>query len=251
MNNRHKKSSSAYLMVGVLAWLTTSASLWAADGPPEIGASSIRAEGPTLLYGDNLAGEVMQWTYSEPARPPRAQADEFTRDEELFREIRASLERVLAGKAQPLPAPDEKARWQKLESRDRYTCVANVGHGAHPRVIYLKNQHGISKPYVLNRPEIWGMNPAKAMPGEAVTGWGVNLGMQYALVDKAGKIVDVIQAFQGYNTHSGRYQRELANLLVLPDKLSPGEYSLYNHNGLNDAGWSKAAALLVVERPKS
>ncbi|MDP2988986.1 MAG: hypothetical protein Q8O57_00265, partial [Kiritimatiellota bacterium] len=189
MENRTTVPGKALLMVGVAALLTTSASLWALEGPPEIGASSIRAEGPVLLYGDNLAGDLAQWIYAEPPQPAQ---DEFTKKEALFDELRASLERVLAGKAQPLPTPEAKARWQKLESRDRYTCVANVGNGAQSRVIYLKNQHGISKPYVLNRPEIWGMNPAKAMPGEAITVWGVNLGMQYALVDQAGKVVDVI-----------------------------------------------------------
>ncbi|MDP2990794.1 MAG: hypothetical protein Q8O57_09555, partial [Kiritimatiellota bacterium] len=108
----------------------------AADGLPQVGASSIWTDGPTLLYGKNLAGELQLFFYR----------DDTAWNDEL---VTASLRRVLARNAQPLALPDNKARWSKISSNDPYTLCAGVPNRA--RAVVLRNEHGMSAPYILTR----------------------------------------------------------------------------------------------------
>ena len=180
-----------------------------ADGPPQVGAASIWTDGPTLIYGESLDGEFSYWLYSPSRDTTYTDAD-----------LRASLERVLAGKARALPTPPANARWAKTSSQDRYTAVLDVdvhrsggfaavipqgtplfGTGA---VLWLKNGHGTGKPYILKEAEVWGANPAKAPPGETLTVWGVNLSYGYGLATSEGQVVAILRAYRAYG-HSCRF----------------------------------------------
>jgi len=210
----------------------------AADGPPQIGAASIWTDGPTLVYGKNLDGKLSRYVYEWK--------EKWSDDE-----IKASLQRVLAGQADPIPQPGPEVRWSTVTSKDPYTLSTGVGRLRGPGALFLRNSHGVSKPYVLNASEIWGLHPAKAVPGESVMVWGLNLSKKYGLVSPAGEVVAIIQGYRGYNGHSGRYEENFFNLLFLPKELPPGEYGLANWSRLGDAGWSEQQKLLVVPRQSS
>ena len=214
----------------------------AASGPPRIGAASLWTDGPTLVHGKDLDGEQRQHVYTPPRGEPKwTDAD-----------LKASLERVLAGKAQAPPAPGPKTRWQRTTGDDPYTACVHVGRvRGRPAVLHLRNAKGRSAPYLLNAPEIWGVNPAKASAGQAVTVWGVNLGMKYGLVSAHGKVSAIIQGYRGYNGHSGRYELRFYNLFLVPPGTTPGTYRLYNWAGLGDAGWSGSQELKIVARPRA
>ena len=224
----------AVVAIVFLLGLAASA-VWAA-GVPEIGQTSVWTDGPTLVYGNHLDGALSQYIYRNPGDAKVTDAD-----------LQASLERVLAGQAQPISAPAAEARWSPLTSADPYTLMTNVGAGA--GALFLKNAAGQSAPYFLNAPEIWGLNPAKAVAGEGLTIWGVNLSHRFGLVGPDGKVAAILTAYNGYNGHSGRYEGAFYSLVLLPDGLKPGAYFVYNWAGLGDAGWSPAQPVTILAAP--
>ena len=205
-----------------------------------------------LVYGANFDDPAVKACVQ--AEPTLKATDKQPTDEEL----RASLERVLAGKAQWPAEPDAKDRgWRAPASCESNTMAFNCGSSAEHvvKVLRVRNALGVSAPYVVNRPEIWGVSPHRAPPGAAVTVWGVNLGQstnhmysRFGLINEQGKIVAILTGYwpsqnqTSYRVQEVRFYRSL----ILPADLAPGKYQLYCWNGYGDVGWSEAGHALTV-----
>ncbi|MDP2990692.1 MAG: glycosyl hydrolase family 28-related protein, partial [Kiritimatiellota bacterium] len=211
-----------------------------AGGPPAVGASSIFAERgeKILIHGDNLDGKLKAAFYCTPKEEKWGDA-----------EIKQSLARCLAGKAQPLRIDEKQSPWMPCdpEGNDPNTRLFALGWGG-IGALWLKNTNGISSPYVFKRPEIFGAHPAKALPGDALIMWGVNLDAKFAVASKDGKRVEILTSATTYG-HSGRYEDKFYRAVPLPSDLAPGMYSLYNWGTLGDHGWSEPLDIQVVARP--
>ncbi|MBM4045450.1 MAG: hypothetical protein FJ279_10065 [Planctomycetes bacterium] len=220
----------------------------AANAPPEISGASITAEAATLLYGANFDDAALA-VHVESAPQPK-------KDEKPWGEadLRASLERVLAGKREWPPAPAEKDRgWRKVEHREDSVLLCDTGGNAssYPAVVKalrVRNSRGVSEPHVLNRPEVWGVSPRKLVVGDSATVWGANVGVRFALV-RDGKVAAVCHAYQPYCTHSHRPEARFIRLLAVPENLPPGRYALYAWGGFADLGWGEPFEVEIVQRP--
>jgi hypothetical protein len=112
-----------------------------------------------------------------------------------------------------------------------------------PFVVWVKNEAGCSKPFVLNAPKPWWCGPDVAAPGETVRIFGRNLARR----------PDFSRAFV-YLAQPGRLGNWLAvektgkySLTVrLPKNLSDGDYQVWVHAGVGgEYGWDGPVSLTV------
>ena len=243
-----------------LAIVATGAAGAAPAGPPAISGSSITAESMTLVFGANFDDPSLQVHVQAQAGP---KAGDKPPDPV---ELQASLERVLAGKAEWPAPPDAKDQgWKAPESHDSNVMAIhceNVTAGYVVKILRARTAAGVSAPYVLDRPEVWGASPHQPTPGATVTVWGVNIGYALAntyggtypyfgLVSSTGKVVALLKGyFPAQNQHTMRVQEwRFYRSILLPADLAPGSYKLYCWNGYGDPGWSEAGHEVQVVAP--
>ncbi|MDP2990856.1 MAG: glycosyl hydrolase family 28-related protein, partial [Kiritimatiellota bacterium] len=264
MNRRNdwKKSSRACLLVGVFALLITSGRLSAAEGPPEIAATSpvIQPYGPFIVYGDGFDRDGVECglLYRDRAVDNAAGTNE----------LRAWLSEAMAGRvklpeagwlwraplarekhrvmvnSEPLPRPDDKDM-PEYEKDRRSLGVLNPG-AAGPLGLRVRAVGSVSVDFIANQPEIWACSPRRPVTGEVCQFWGINLGGKAALVDEKGAIAGMADAVQGYHEHSARVEARFFRGFVVPEDIKPGKYRLYNWAGLGAAGWSAPLEVEVV-----
>jgi len=100
----------------------------------------------------------------------------------------------------------------------------------------------IGRPIRVNAPVVWWRFPTRVLPGKTVRLFGKNLSLKGATsrvcLEPGGRWLEIV------NTNP--YQIEAQ----LPDKLAPGEYKLWTHNGTGgQSGWSDPVDVRVMERP--
>ncbi|MDP2990571.1 MAG: glycosyl hydrolase family 28-related protein [Kiritimatiellota bacterium] len=235
--NRALKLSAALFFGLVCGWAACAA-------VPEIAAASITAEYITLVYGAGFDGARLEAHVQVESKDTNAPAWGEA-------EIKASLQRVLAGKAEMPKAPNKKDRgWQAVLHREANILAHDTGGKASSdpspvKVLRLRNEQGVSAPFVMNRPEIWGASPRRPAQGEQLTVWGVNIGRDrpagcyFALADEAGQVAALLKAYSPYHAHSIRPEGRFYRLAVIPADLAPGKYRLFCWMGFGDLGWSE------------
>ena len=246
------------LLLALTVGLVLATATAQAAGKPAVSGSSITCEGQILVYGANFDGADLR--VHVQTEPTRKATDQLPTAEEL----KASLARVLAEKAQLPAEPDAKDRgWAAPDAAERSVltmqCGGTAGSSSFLKQLRVRTAEGTSAPYLLNRPEIWGTAPYDAVPGQPVTVWGVNIGWSqtttypwFAVVSAAGEVAALCKGyFPSQNQHANRVQEfRFYRTILLPEDLAPGSYRLYCWNGWGDLGWSEAHALTVGTPPQ-
>jgi len=274
------------LATGVLLGAVAAA---AAAEAPVVSGASLTADGVTLVYGADFIGihkSNVGWREPENPvfRPPATNLRSVPGPDGITSlrhnsagklavhvtapppgthqppaeepELRQSLARVLAGRPETPPAPAANDRgWRNVEHAEDniFLCDAQGKASSYPPVVKLlrvRTAAGTSAPYVLNRPEIWGLAPRRPIIGDATQVWGANLAGWFALVDAQGRIAFLHKVYQSYQTqHYSRPESRFLKVLLVPPELPPGNYRLYCWNGMGDLGWSRGATVEIVARP--
>ena len=244
------------LTVGLVLAYAGAASA-APAGVPAVSGSSITAESLVLVYGTNFEDPALRVNLQiEPSPKPDAKPPTDA-------ELTASLERVLAGQAQwpAEPGPKDPTWHMTTTHQDNVLATDALGStgASQIKIMRVRNSVGVSAPYVLNRPEIWGLSPHRLCPGQAATVWGPNVGWAastngyswFGVVNDAGKVVTILKGyFPSQNQQQGRVQEfRFYRSILLPADLAPGTYKLYCWNGFGDVGWSEAGHALTVGAP--
>lgn len=118
-------------------------------------------------------------------------------------------------------------------------------------VLWLKNPHGFSKPFIVNRPEIWSISNNKANPNERVLLFGVNFGLygRKKCILTGDNLVKPIELTWGMEAeqsaiapNSGDFKTECR----LPENIEDGEYQIRIHNGTGgEYGWSDPYSIRI------
>lgn len=118
-------------------------------------------------------------------------------------------------------------------------------------IIWLKNDFGFSKPFVVNRPEIWSASLKTANPGDRVALFGSNFRIfgKKKCVLTGGNLSSPLNLFWGTEAellacapNTGDFKCEFR----LPNELANGEYEIRMHNGTGgDFGWSNPYTLYI------
>ncbi|MDP2990169.1 MAG: glycosyl hydrolase family 28-related protein, partial [Kiritimatiellota bacterium] len=208
-----------------------------------------------LVYGSGFDAKSVDfrfdfadWPTSRVAHASGDKAGAAAAAQEEEKLARASFARMLNGKASLGETPAADARgWRAADTnRDANTLLAERARNEKGvALLRVRTPEGISAPFVVNRPEIWGISPRCPRAGEVVTVWGVNLGEDFAIAGADGNAAELVKGYRAYNDHSGRPEGRFVKLITAPGNLSPGRYTLYNLWGTTDAGWSLGKEMTV------
>ena len=158
----------------------------------------------------------------------------------------------------PVLPPSESKRLNILSTDDRgliiavefssdYSPEGFYGDRIGGQVVWIKNQDGFSKPWLVHSANPWWVYPAKAMAGGKVRVFGRNMNAQLVVIRKTGDLKAQKLNFGGL-VHNVMYETEV----TLPKDLQPGEYEIYVHNGSGGtAGWSHPLKLTIKSAEKS
>jgi hypothetical protein len=158
----------------------------------------------------------------------------------------------------PVTPPAESKRLNIVSSDDRgliiavefsndYSPEGFYGDRIGGQVVWIKNQDGYSKPWLVHSANPWWVYPAKSMAGEKVRVFGRNMNAQLVVIRKTGDLKVQKLNFGGL-VHNTMYETEV----TLPKDLQPGEYELFVHNGSGGAaGWSTPLKLIIKPVEKS
>jgi hypothetical protein len=116
-------------------------------------------------------------------------------------------------------------------------------------VIWVKNNDGYSKPWLVRGANPWFLYPEKAKGGEVVRVFGRMIAARLIAIKKQGAGSKVrmlkssdVTARSTLHVHNSLYELEVR----LPDDMEAGDYELFIHNGYGGtAGWSEPVKLTV------
>lgn len=118
-----------------------------------------------------------------------------------------------------------------------------------PFVIWVKNEKGGSKPFVLNAPQPWWCGPDVATPGQAVRLFGRNLARR---PDFARAFVYLAQSGKPGEWLAVEKSSKYSLTVRLPQKIVDGEYEIWVHAGVGGQyGWGGPVRLTVKSVSKS
>lgn len=219
--------------MGAVVSLVTSVAGRAGE-PPEIANVFPDHPGvsPHLITGENfdpLHTEVWVW------EPPSG--------ERVVREAAARLGEALP----PLPAqPPEGSRRADALDVEIQVITASLS-GA---VVWVKNGHGFSRPYLFNVAKPHWVSEAKAEPGALVYVFGFGLRPEYRRSDLVMRSPNA--TLFPRTIVEARALRTADRRLIyfeVPAEAEPGAYQVFCHNSYGGAwGWQKAGNLEVVAR---
>ncbi len=118
-----------------------------------------------------------------------------------------------------------------------------------PFAVWVRNDKGCSKPFVLNAPAPWWCGPDAAAPGESFRVFGRNLARR---PDFSRAFLYLAQPGKPGRWLTVRSPGKYSLTASLPEKLDDGDYEIWVHAGVGGAyGWGGPAKLTVksVKRP--
>lgn len=210
----------------------------AAVAPPEISRVSPSDTGETFqIFGEGLNNsDIYVWQPTGTKAAITASVDLLPSIADLPTVPPAAAKKVTPIKAYP----------QVLYAQAIYSGVA---------VVWLKNEAGYSKPWLMNAPEIWSQSSFEAMPGERVQLYGQNLYVS-SISTKVKPVVYLRNNDTGImyraswglaNDQEMPAQNEKKFEFILPADIPAGAYQLWVHNGSGGTvGWSQPAGLTVL-----
>ena len=129
---------------------------------------------------------------------------------------------------------------------DDYSGDGFYGDHIGGQVVWVKNNEGFSKPWLVHSANPWWVYPSKTFAGEKVRVFGRNIEAKLAVIRKSGETKIQKLKFGGL-VHNAMYETEV----TLPGDIQPGEYELFVHNGSGGAaGWSKPLKILIKPETK-
>ena len=207
---------------------------------PELSAASmtVSPDEPWLIYGTQLDAPNLAIFVAGVA------AEEF--------DVEGSLRRHLAEKVVLPDRPPADAVRVAVIQADAFTAAMEppgLKPDKHPpALVWARSAEHVSRPLVLNRPEVWTIMPREAAPGEAVRLLGPNMGNLICLLDADGTIhrCDWAKSYSLEKTYTPLYERTLR----IPPDVAKGPCRVYVNNGAGDVGWSEPASLILVAPPQ-
>lgn len=204
--------------------------------------------GTFVLTGDGFTADAQVWLY----RPAKDDA--------------AKLKQAF-GQAAALPAqpPTDAVQAELIGKPEAHLLAAGqIGYpnlspsdAVVPTIVWVKTAAGYSKPYMLNRPDIYFVSAAAALPGERVRAFGRNLetkfevaGADYdlpvALRSKTTGKVLWAQTLMEETQEQANVKQHVLNILI-PKDAAPGDYELFVHTLYGGAaGWSDPVQLRIA-----
>ncbi|MDP2990534.1 MAG: hypothetical protein Q8O57_08225, partial [Kiritimatiellota bacterium] len=239
------------------AALILTGGLTARSAPSEISyvTASTRCFAPVQIYGDAFVPGKVEFLAASPAMdiPP----------EEMIKSI---------GKADfsAPPAPPTNTRPMEVVflTPQVATVKALAGpgigweQGYAPVAVWTRNADGFSRPFVINRPQMYFLEQATAAPGQRLRFFGRDLVADYApnpamlkarvfLRDAAsGRVFEARWGKYFDQQNHMNYQLSFEILFEVPADVPEGEYQLWLHSGAGGwLGWCRAPLTLSVRRP--
>ncbi|MDP2990186.1 MAG: glycosyl hydrolase family 28-related protein, partial [Kiritimatiellota bacterium] len=239
------------------AALILTGGLTARSVPIEISyiTASVRCYAPIQIYGDGFAPGKVEFLAASPAMdiPP----------EEMIKSIdKANISTP--------PTPPTNARPMEVISLTPQvaTVKALAGSGIGweqkyaPVVVWTRNADGFSRPFVINRPQLYFLEQATAAPGQRLRFFGRDLVADDApnpstikahvfLRDAAsGRVFEARWGKYYDQQNHTNYQLRFEILFEVPADTPDGEYQLWLHSGAGGwLGWCRAPLTLSVRRP--
>jgi hypothetical protein len=220
----------------VLAIVIISCTATARAAGPELSASSISATNgePWLLYGVGLDDPGLKIHVATMA--PGKEWDPV-----------ASLARLLEGTT-GLPAKPPQARVDVgVNAADSHTAaVKPFSNRWQPpaKLVWAESSQGVSRPLVINRPEVWTVLPPRLVSGARARLFGPNMGSLICLVGPE-KHVTVCRWSYSFSLEKG-LSPAFERTFDVPDDLPTGIYQLYVNGGGGDSDWSRPRRVEVT-----
>lgn len=148
---------------------------------------------------------------------------------------------------------DDQGSVMAVEFSDEYNSQGFFDGRLGDDILWIKNQSGYSKPWLIKTPQLWFSYPEKVKAGELIRVFGRNVNAKLVAIRKKGdKELIILLDSKTKNrkpllVHNVSYEASIR----LPETLASGNYEIYIHNGSGGpAGWSKSLNFSVEDEPK-